>query len=132
MKSNCLFEAIKAKLKNWNDVQIGYIPRKLNKGVFHIYWIDYSNESEPKVRHYANPNKNLKNVIFYNGIYKEFRSLRIFQSVLVDKCIDAGQTIDYCKRYMASQKVNVSDFFIENAYEMSQISDEEWEASLKR
>lgn len=41
--SNCLFEAVKAKLRNWNDVKIIYIPKHLNpnkKHPHHFMWIN--------------------------------------------------------------------------------------------
>jgi hypothetical protein len=39
MKSNCLFEALKAKIKN-PEVKIHFISPSLNNGRIHFYWID--------------------------------------------------------------------------------------------
>ena len=43
MKSNCLFEAIKAKIKDPKNVKIHRFPITLNNNQLHFYWI---NESE--------------------------------------------------------------------------------------
>ena len=40
MYSNCLFEAIKAKIKDPKNVHIHILSPKLNNGDFHIYWYD--------------------------------------------------------------------------------------------
>ena len=40
--SNCLFEAIKAKLKNWQNTEIKHIRSKDN--LIHFIWIDKKNE----------------------------------------------------------------------------------------
>lgn len=40
MYSNCLFEAIKAKIKDPKNVQIIFISPKINGGEFHTFWAD--------------------------------------------------------------------------------------------
>ena len=37
--SNCLFETVKAKLRNWGDIRIQFIPKKFNDArSFHFIW----------------------------------------------------------------------------------------------
>ena len=45
MYSNCLFEAIKAKIKDPKNVQIHLIPPSINNWNLHFYWINKSNQT---------------------------------------------------------------------------------------
>lgn len=40
--SNCLFEALKAKIKDWNNIEIKRLPKFLNNGfpTGHYYWVE--------------------------------------------------------------------------------------------
>lgn len=68
MRSNCLLEAIKAKIKN-PSIQIHYIPLCLNRGRLHFYWTD---KNEEKFYHYTNPDYNAKNQIWFEGVLKTY------------------------------------------------------------
>ena len=64
--SNCLFEAIKAKLKNWKNVSIHFIPGWLEPtGHFHFYWNNSSNNTYYDFRLLPGHHKNL--CIFFKG-----------------------------------------------------------------
>ena len=52
MYSNCLIEALKAKLKEPKNIRIFFVPRKVNRGEFHFMWTDGK-----KVFHAYNKNK---------------------------------------------------------------------------
>lgn len=54
MYSNCLIEALKAKLKDPKNVHIHLIPPAINNYNFHFYWI---NREENTVYHYSEQNK---------------------------------------------------------------------------
>ena len=60
-KSNCLIEAIKAKLEDPQNVRIGYISPFINHGAFHFWWIK---EPEGKGYHFRS-DKDEKNFIFF-------------------------------------------------------------------
>lgn len=67
MYSNCLFEALKAKLKNWKNVKIFSIPKAFNQGHFHFFWLDKSTNT---VNHFSALNEKHCNLLF-KGKYKK-------------------------------------------------------------
>jgi hypothetical protein len=86
MKSNCLFEAIKAKIKDPKNVKIHRFPITLNNNQLHFYWI---NESENRFWHYSLPNskafcnplfdgkiKSMNNIFFEEKMYKKMNELK--------------------------------------------------------
>lgn len=50
MKSNCLFEAIKAKIKDPQNITIHILSPKLNNGELHVYWFD---KKDNHIYHYT-------------------------------------------------------------------------------
>ncbi|MBR1639374.1 MAG: hypothetical protein IJ688_08315 [Treponema sp.] len=77
MKSNCLFEAIKAKIKDPKNTRIIYIPKKINDGFHHFLWIKNNT-----VYHYEDF-KNDKS-IFFEGVIKT-QSLESFEAMILRK-----------------------------------------------
>ena len=53
MYSNCLFEAIKAKIKDPKNIHIHHFPISLNNNYLHFYWVD---DRDNAILHYENPN----------------------------------------------------------------------------
>ena len=68
MKSNCLIEALKAKIKNPKSVTIHMFPLSLNNNQLHFYWID---DSENRVFHYAKANCNSFCCPLFEGVLKK-------------------------------------------------------------
>lgn len=68
MHSNCLFEAIKAKIKDPKNVSIIAIPKVLNQGHIHFMW---RNKLDNTVHHYrSNENDEQSSHKCFNGVYK--------------------------------------------------------------
>lgn len=119
--SNCLVEAIKAKIKDPKNIDLCFLPAKLNKGRFHIFWIDKS-KKEPVVYHYKTLTFEEScwiDRIWYRGEYKIFYNWRIFQSFILNKCIKNKLSIEDCKKYSKRQNINIPNDWIENAYKLS-------------
>lgn len=76
MFSNCFFEAVKAKLKDWNNTKVYIIPRKYNQDFFHFVW-----EKDNKIFHYESLNKD-KFKLFFEGIIK-IQSKKTFESFIL-------------------------------------------------
>lgn len=75
MYSNCLFEAIKAKIKDPKNVQIIYLPSRLNvyKGC-HFMWTDKSSEEDVLFEFiYPADNKKHNRFLFKGNIVKTSR-----------------------------------------------------------
>lgn len=84
MYSNCLFEAIKAKIKDPKNVQIHLIPPSINNWNLHFYW---SNKSNQSIYHYSEENKNCLSrfKILFHGKLKS-RWILSFEELLYKKC----------------------------------------------
>lgn len=66
MYSNCLFEAVKAKLKNFKYVRIIPLPILLNRNRTHFLWI-----KDKKIYQYVyDENKKHRNPYFFEGFVK--------------------------------------------------------------
>lgn len=92
MYSNCLFEAIKAKIKDPKNVKIHLIPPALNKYRFHIYWV---NIKENRVYHYSAKNDNFLSrfKLLFNGTLKE-TPIIFFEECLYNKMKTAGWNLN--------------------------------------
>lgn len=75
--SNCLIEALKAKLKDPKHVQLIFIWPKLNHGRFHVMWVD---RKQDKIfhAHFLNADKVSRFHILYQPDFKS-KSFRAFQ-----------------------------------------------------
>lgn len=66
--SNCLFEAIKAKLKDWKNIEIKIIPRRLNvSNTNHFYWV---NKSTKDIFDFSFDDSTSKKGLLYPYLYK--------------------------------------------------------------
>lgn len=85
MISNCLFEAIKAKIKNPQNIRIHVMPISINNGQLHFYWV---NIAENRMYHYVLPGcnvfcnplfngklKSMNNIFFEEKMYKKMAKL---------------------------------------------------------
>lgn len=80
MYSNCLFEALKAKLKDWKNTKIIYLNPKINDKHWHFFWIKNS-----KVYHYSDSYPNAKHCrLFFRGVYKE-EDLDTFEAFILHR-----------------------------------------------
>lgn len=95
MYSNCLFEAIKAKLKDPKNVKIDYVSPKINDGHFHFYWID---RNEKRVYDYKNPKSKSYNHLLFCGTVSTSK-LEIFEAFILHKCYKNNLTIDETIKY---------------------------------
>lgn len=74
-RSNCLLEAIKAKIKDPKRISIHMIPLKLNYNRLHFYWTDSEN-----FYHYISSNP--RNVLWFEGVYKVYDS-ELFNKIMI-------------------------------------------------
>ena len=96
MYSNCLFEALKAKIKDPKNVRIFFIPRKINHNEFHFMWTDGK-----KVYHSYNKNKAicLGKILFKPAI--KSMDINIFQGWFLETSYcrqGATNTAKYAKK----------------------------------
>ena len=112
MKSNCLLEAVKAKIKNPRDVKIIVLPGKVFGAHLHIMWRD-----EEKVLHAFDPNFNPETSKFINRICYtpsfKTNSIESFEAYVLD-CL---------KRKSKKMKIEYSKKFGLKAYEISGVLD---------
>lgn len=78
MYSNCLVEAIKAKIKDPKAVRIIYLPKKWNNGVRHFMWV-----KGDKVYHYTHEESE-KGGLLFKGIVKE-QDFETFEAFILHK-----------------------------------------------
>lgn len=95
MISNCLIEAVKAKIKNPQNVKIHYIPAKLNNGNLHFYWYDFADQSIFQFTHKANVKSS--NILF-NGETGSF-NIKLFESRMYAKMKELGWSYEQQKSY---------------------------------
>lgn len=98
MYSNCLIEAIKARIKN-DKVRIHLIPPSVNKSRFHFYWTDGE-----KIYHFTNK-KLKKTSLWFDGetfIYDK----RIFEPIILGRMKNSEWSIEKIARY--SKKMGFS------------------------
>lgn len=84
MYSNCLFEALKAKIKDPKNVQIHLVPPSLNHFDLHFYWVD---EVENRVFHYTAKNSGIwakLNIFLFKG-YQKGTPIILFEELLYKK-----------------------------------------------
>lgn len=74
--------AILAKIKDFTNIKIAVLPRKLNHNEFHIVWIDKKNGT---MSHFVHIDDN-KNDILYSGKIKTV-SLVVFEKFILTGCL---------------------------------------------
>lgn len=98
MYSNCLIEALKAKIKDPKNTRIIYLSPKNNKGNWHFFWI-----KNDTVHHYSDPNARNDPGLFFKGIYKE-SSLEAFEATFLKVNMmhyaysDTNKIVEYAKK----------------------------------
>ena len=94
MKSNCLIEALRAKIKDPKNVRIYHFPLALNNNYLHFYWV---NKRENKVYHYADPKAGNccldRFKLLFTGKLK-IRQRDLFERSLYKKMSSLGWTLD--------------------------------------
>ena len=82
MRSNCLFEAVKAKLKDWKNVHILYLPPRWNGGHLHFFWLEGDT-----VYHFTHETDDeSKQSYFFKGFVKKIK-LTTFEASILHKMI---------------------------------------------
>ena len=115
MRSNCLIEAIKAKLKDWNNVEIHLLSPKLNRGELHFYWIDKKNQ---EIRQFAHrPNEHVKTILLFKGRITN-HNIKLFESSMYSKMKKAGWSVEKQKSY-----ANKKGFLNKEPFEIEVIRD---------
>jgi len=99
--SNCLFEALKAKIKDPKHVEIILVPPSLNHGSLHFFW-----KKQGKIFHFTN--KNLKRTkIWFNGEIKQY-DMRSFVGSILCRLQSKNYSIKKCIRIANNLKLNLS------------------------
>ncbi|MGN0729048.1 hypothetical protein [Treponema sp.] len=63
--SNCLFEAVRAKIKDWKNIKIMFIPKKYNdSGSFHFMWANVKTDESFDFKAETNVTNPFKKVLF--------------------------------------------------------------------
>lgn len=115
MRSNCLIEAIKAKIKAPKDVKIDYIPSNLNNGRLHFTWINYKEE---KAYHYQAPDeRNFLSRPLFNGKLKVME-LRVYEGFILHKLYKNGFSVDKAYRYIKKHQLRITKADVEEYFEM--------------
>lgn len=112
--SNCLIEAIKAKIKDPKHIKIHRIPLKLNHNKIHFYWTD-----SEKFYHYVSPNQHPKNILWFKGVYKVYDST-LFNTIMLCRMEQRNWSIE--KKAKVTEKLGmknctVQDFLLEEELE---------------
>lgn len=101
MYSNCLFEAIKAKLKDPKNIEIHLIPPSINNHDLHFYW---KNKEENRIYHFTTKKNNFwdrLNIFIFKGNFKTMKEI-FFEELLYRKMKKAGwpkkKQIKYAKK----------------------------------
>lgn len=108
MYSNCLFEALKAKIKDPKNVHIIYLPKKWNRGNLHFYWIKGED-----IFHYTNPKYNRTKILFKGTIKKEnFETFEAFilRSLAVSKPFLSKEVVAKKLRFSSTNKKGFLDW----------------------
>ena len=84
--SNCLIEAVKAKIKDPKNVSIRMYPASINNGQVHFYWVNVDT-----FYHYTHKNKNEK--FLFKGETKNYRKV-FFDNLMLHKMYVAKLTVD--------------------------------------
>ena len=87
MYSNCLFEAIKAKIKAPKNVKILLIPPSINHGHIHFCW-----SLEDRIYHYTDVT-NKQNQICFNGKLKNYDK-KYFEGLIIMRMYNAKYIIE--------------------------------------
>lgn len=98
--SNCLFEAIKAKIKDPKNVKIHYLEKRIT-GSTHFYWYNLSNTPKRGMYDFTHKTK-LKQKILFKGCIN-FNSFNMWESFLFNAMKKRGLTkeeqIAYAKKH---------------------------------
>lgn len=93
--SNCLFEALKAKIKDPKNIKIHFIPLSLNKESVHFYWYDIKDQSVKQFTHKANE---CINYIFFKGEIGSY-NINLFEGRLFSKMKGLGWSDEKQRAY---------------------------------
>lgn len=93
--SNCLIEALKAKIKDPKNVKIVYLGKKINNGARHCLWINYKTNT---VTHYTH-SEDEKFYGLFKGYYKQ-SSIEDFEAFLLNRAYFKGISVQkLAKKY---------------------------------
>lgn len=115
MKSNCLIEALKAKIKN-PSVKIHVYPTEINNGKIHFYWSDGD-----KYWHFIKQNE--RQFILFEGKLKEIPANPFF-SLMLHKMYEKKLSEDDCIRLIKKYRLPLTRDDVESAYFNEKMSEE--------
>lgn len=116
MYSNCLFEAIKVKLKDPKNVHIYLLPPKLNKGRYHFYWID---EKQPDlIKSFINPKaKNNKQSFFFKNGQFDKHDRKIFENFTIQRLYNQTHSLEKMIKLAKKFRFQMNEIEIKNLFE---------------
>ena len=94
MISNCLFEAVKAKLKDPKNVHLHILSPKINNGEFHIYWFD---DKDCHIYHFTYLDEDSCSILFRGKI--SCHNVNLFESKLYNRMNRIGWSVEQQKAY---------------------------------
>lgn len=94
MISNCLFEAIKAKIKDPKNIHIHVLSPKLNHGEFHVYWFD---DKDNHIYHFTYLNEDSCSILFNGKI--SCHNVKLFEAKLYNRMNTLGWSDNAQKLY---------------------------------
>lgn len=98
---NCLMNALLAKIKNWKEIKIVFLSRKITGKQFHVVWINLKNNT---VSHYVRNSKG-GNLIWYKGRIKTV-SKEVYDRFIASRI----KELLYVKEQMLHLKYDTSNY----------------------
>lgn len=111
--SNCLIEAIKAKIKDPKHIKIHRISLKLNHNRIHFYWTD-----SEKFYHYVNPNLHTKNLLWFKGVYKVYDS-KLFNGIMLCRMEQLNWSVE--KKAKVAKKLGMKNCTVQDILEEEEL-----------
>lgn len=110
-KSNCLIEALKAKIKDPRNVRIGYLAPSINHGELHFWWIK---DSEGKAYHFRSDKDEKFHFFFLGSICRN--DLVFFQDFVIKRCFYSKKSVKATLKYCRKAGLIVTEKAIEDGF----------------
>ncbi len=116
MISNCLIEALKAKIKDPKNIQLDYVSPKINQGHLHFVWI---NKQDETMHHFTTLKDNLPSFLdFLPFCGKEVTvKLDYYKRLILRKCYNNGFSIDETEAYIKKHHIQLTRSDVERYFE---------------
>lgn len=113
--SNCLFEAIKAKIKDPKNIHIFLLPPKLNNGRYHFYWID---DNQPNIiKSFINPKATSKqSFLFKDGEFDKHKR-DVFENFTIQRLYRQTNSLEEMLKLAKKFRFQMNETEIKNLFD---------------